>query len=198
MADVTPAARSGLEGLALHAEPGVMRLSEALAMARLVLRMHPATVAGLLQRSGLALPPRINTACVTGQRVVLQLGPDEWWILSEGEAPSVLADLIAPATGDVPQALVDVSERTMGLILAGPAVEDVLASACPLPLALAAFPVGRATRTLFAKAEIVLWRQALDQFHVEVARSYAPYVAGLLATAVRDEAALRRVARLTG
>jgi heterotetrameric sarcosine oxidase gamma subunit len=41
---------------------------------------------------------------------------------------------------------------------------------------LHAFPVGMCTRTLFAKAEIVLWRIAPEVFHVDIARSLLPYV----------------------
>jgi len=36
------------------------------------------------------------------------------------------------------------------------------------------------TRTVFAKAEIVLWRTQPEQFHLEVWRSFAPYVWELL------------------
>ena len=51
------------------------------------------------------------------------------------------------------------------------------------------FPVGMATRTLFEKAEIVLWRIAPDSFHLEVWRSFAPYVWDLLDTVRKEEAA---------
>jgi sarcosine oxidase subunit gamma len=36
------------------------------------------------------------------------------------------------------------------------------------------------TRTVFAKADIVLWRTGEQTFHVEVWRSFAGYVTGLL------------------
>jgi sarcosine oxidase subunit gamma len=36
------------------------------------------------------------------------------------------------------------------------------------------------TRTVFAKADIVLWRTREDAFHVEVWRSFAGYVIGSL------------------
>jgi sarcosine oxidase subunit gamma len=42
------------------------------------------------------------------------------------------------------------------------------------------------TRTVFAKAEVVLWRTGADAFHVEVWRSFAPYVLGLLEEAARE------------
>jgi sarcosine oxidase subunit gamma len=58
----------------------------------------------------------------------------------------------------------------------------VLTSGCPLDLSAQAFPVGMVARTLFHKAEIVLWRRE-EGFHLEVWRSFAPYVAGHLAAA---------------
>ena len=50
----------------------------------------------------------------------------------------------------------------------------------------AAFPVGMCTRTLFGKAEIVLWRTAPRPFRIEVWRSFAPYVLGCLDEACRE------------
>ena len=50
----------------------------------------------------------------------------------------------------------------------------------------AAFPVGACTRTVFAKAEIVLWRTSADVFRVEVARSYCRYVVDLLGEVARE------------
>jgi sarcosine oxidase subunit gamma len=41
-----------------------------------------------------------------------------------------------------------------------------------------------AARTMFLKTEIVLWRQAETRFHVEVWRSFAPYLVGHLAEAL--------------
>ena len=42
------------------------------------------------------------------------------------------------------------------------------------------------TRTVFAKAEIVLWRTDPDTFRVEVARSYCRYVVDLLGEVARE------------
>jgi sarcosine oxidase, subunit gamma len=81
--------------------------------------------------------------------------------------------------------LVDVSHRQIGLVASGPAVARTLNAGCPLDLGLKAFPIGMATRTLFDKAEIVLWRRAGTTFHVEVWRSFAPWLAASLAEAAR-------------
>jgi sarcosine oxidase subunit gamma len=47
-------------------------------------------------------------------------------------------------------------------------------------LDLGEFPVGMCTRTVLAKADIVLWRTGDDAFHLEVWRSFSGYVTGLL------------------
>jgi sarcosine oxidase subunit gamma len=45
------------------------------------------------------------------------------------------------------------------------------------------------TRTILAKAQIVLWRTAEDAFRVEMARSFGAYVQGLLKEAQREHGA---------
>jgi sarcosine oxidase subunit gamma len=55
-----------------------------------------------------------------------------------------------------------------------------------LDLHLSAFPVGMATRTIYSKADIVLWRTAADTFHVELWRSFVPFVWGLLEEASHE------------
>ena len=120
-------------------------------------------------------------------RATLWLGPDEYlllkWAANATEASSASANeassLERALTGQ-PHALVDISHRQLALIVGGPHAADILNGACPLDLHLAAFPVGMCTRTVFAKADIVLWRRGADTFHVEVWRSFAGYVTGIL------------------
>jgi sarcosine oxidase, subunit gamma len=69
------------------------------------------------------------------------------------------------------------------------AAEDAAAIMHQLSVALAAAPhalVGMCTRTLFEKAEIVLWRMEEHTYHVEIERSYAPYVWLMLIEARED------------
>lgn len=117
---------------------------------------------------GLMLPEGPNRAIDAGETAALWLGPDEWLLLG-GAAP------------DTRLAAVDVSHRSVGLRLRGADAAILLAGGVPLDLRLAAFPVGMCTRTIFEKAEIVLWRRGEADWHVEVARSFAPYVQELMA-----------------
>jgi sarcosine oxidase subunit gamma len=90
------------------------------------------------------------------------------------------------ALDPLPHSLVDVSHRQIGLVIEGERAALILAAGCPLDLDIRAFPVGMCTRTLLGKAEIVLWRTAETSFHLEVARSFAPYMARFLEQADRD------------
>jgi sarcosine oxidase subunit gamma len=129
------------------------------------------------------LPAITGRAVTHGPRAALSLGPDEHLLLvPESEVTAFHAGLGA-ALRDVPHSLVDVSHRQVALELRGPHAEWLLAAACPLPLDLDVLPVDACTRTVFAKAEIVLWRTGPDAFRVEVARSYCRYVVDLLGEA---------------
>jgi len=79
-----------------------------------------------------------------------------------------------------------VSHRAQSIEIAGPHAAWCLNAFCALDLDVRAFPVGMCTRTLLAKAEIVLWRIGQETFHIEVARSLAPYVRLCLDEAGRE------------
>jgi heterotetrameric sarcosine oxidase gamma subunit len=102
----------------------------------------------------------------------LWLGPDEYLVFSN-EPPRINADSI-----------VDVSDRTVAFRVTGPRAAWCLNAFCARDLDT--MPENGCTRTLFGKAEIVLWRLAETQFHIETARSYASYVWALLEEARRE------------
>jgi sarcosine oxidase subunit gamma len=134
---------------------------------------------------GVVLPEtacRANTDAAAG-RAALWLGPDEWLLVALDGSQSGVAAAIAAALAGFPHSLVDVSERQVSIRLDGPSARDLLASGCPLDLDPEAFPVGMCTRTLFGKAEVVLWRRGAEEYHLEVARSFAEYVRGCLRAA---------------
>jgi len=81
----------------------------------------------------------------------------------------------------LPVSIVDISERAICLVVEGPRSAEILNAGCPLDLDK--FAVGRATRTIFETVEIVLFRLAEDRFHVEIWRSFAPWMWTALTTA---------------
>ncbi len=134
---------------------------------------------------GAELPARLGPAGRSGERAALWLGPDEWLLIAEGGSVVTLAAALEAGLAGLPHALVDVSHREVGLIVSGALAARVLNAGCPLDLRMKSFPVGVATRTLFDKAEIVLWRLAETEFRVEVARSLSPWLAAALEEAAR-------------
>jgi sarcosine oxidase subunit gamma len=156
------------------------------AAARFSFRGNAAAQAVAGTAFGVAFPTIACRAATSGDRAALWLGPDEQLLLAPpGEAEAIKAGLGSALAGQ-PHSLVDISHRQVALELRGPQATWLLTAQCPLDLDPAAFPVGMCTRTVFAKAEIVLWRKATDVFHVDVWRSFAPYLVELLHEIARE------------
>lgn len=153
-------------------------MTNAPTLARHVLRGRPEAMSAAEGALGFALPREACRSASLNHTHALWLGPDEWLLLSAPNAS--LGDRIEAAMGAHPHSLVEVSDRQIGLVVAGPEAEAVLSVGCPLDLDQTAFPVGMCTRTVLSKAEIVLWRTGPDTFHLEVWRSFGAYLRAFL------------------
>ena len=58
--------------------------------------------------------------------------------------------------------------------------EDLLNAGVMLDLRLAVFGINTCARTLLGKADVIVWRTDTNRFHLEVWRSFAPYVRALI------------------
>lgn len=144
-------------------------LAPAAPLERWSLRARDAAV--LSAAIGRVLPERIGTH-VDG---IARLGPDEWHaVLPQGSTIPVV-------TGQ-PLSQVDVTARSVGFTLNGAGAAAALGRGCPLDMAT--LTPGRATRTVFETVEVQIWALAPDQFHVEVWRSFAPWLWHALAEAI--------------
>ncbi len=181
MADLSMARQSALAGLPMPSKAGSATVADAGFAARFVYRGAPETIRAA---SAATLPTAPLRARIEGARAALWLGPDEWLLLVPEVDGAALQAALADAARGLPASIVDVSHRQIGLVVSGPRAGVLLNAGCPLDLDPAAFPVGMCTRTLLAKAEIVLWRTGEDAFRLEVARSFAPYAVGFLREAM--------------
>jgi heterotetrameric sarcosine oxidase gamma subunit len=116
-------------------------------------------------------------ATSAGDNALLWLGPDEFLLIAPDEAMPAL---------DIPSPTIDVSHRDAALTVSGPRAAWVINTFCALDLHPSAFPAGMCTRTLFGKAEILLWRTGAEEFRIDVARSFAAYVWVCLEEARRE------------
>lgn len=182
---VTATERHPLAGLGLPKRLRGVHVADAGCLARFVIRGERAGVATAI---GIELPGEPCRSAHTGTRAALWLGPDEWLLLAPRAEHAILAGAVSRLRGGASGCAVDVSHRNAGLVVEGRTATDVLSAGCPLDLAMPAFPIGMCTRTLFGKAEIVMWRTGDDAFRIEVWRSFAPYVVALLGEAMRDAA----------
>jgi sarcosine oxidase subunit gamma len=175
MLEIAPLAVAGID-LKLASEPVVgavyglpVTLAPAAAWVRWSLRAKdPAVLSAAIGR---ALPERIGSQ-LDG---IARLGPDEWYAL-------LPAGTTLPMVSGQPLGMVDVSARALGFTLTGPGAVAALSRGCPLDVSK--FTPGRATRTVFETVEIQIWATAPDRFHVEVWRSFAPWLWHALAEAI--------------
>jgi len=135
--------------------------------------------------AGVGLSMQACRAVTEGARAALWLGPDEWLLIAPEAEGAALASSLQAALAHLPHSLVDVSHRQSAYQLQSPQATTLLAAGCPLDLDESTFPIGMCTRTVLAKAEVVLWRRAQQTFHLEVARSFVAYVSRFLAEAAR-------------
>jgi len=149
------------------------------ATTKLSLRGRPAIIEPAGIAFGVALPRDICRFAAVSGRTALRLGPDEWLLTAEANAGDLLQRLEA-ALAALPHALVDVSHRSESFAITGPQAAYILNHGCPLDLSLDTFPVGMGTRTLIGKAGVTLSRVAPETFHIDVWRSFAPYLWRLL------------------
>ena len=166
---------NGVETAPVARASASVQLSVLAPTTRLSVRAGAAAATGIGLALGVLLPTVPCRSVIARDRAALWLGPDEWMIL----APENVSDLMgvaAKAVGDHAASLIDVSHRSRTLEITGPKAAWCLNAFCALDLDIGAFPVGMCTRTVLGKAEIVLWRIAPEVFHMDVARSFVPYV----------------------
>lgn len=163
---------------------GLLSVRPATDTARFSLRIDPAGLAEASTAFGLDLPARIGAVAAAGGKIAVRLGPDEWYLMAPPAGQAAVEDAFAAFYARLPHSLVDIGHREVGIEIEGAGA--VLALQSALPFDVEAMPVGSGCRTLFDKAQIVLLREAQDRFRIEVWRTFATHVWGLLEAASRE------------
>lgn len=145
---------------------------------------------------GLTLPHDANTTARAGDLTALWLGPNEWWIIGQPEAPggasSALAVRMAEALDGQRCAVIDVGESRTCIRISGRRARAVLQKGCPLDFHTRAFAPGQCAQSHLSKAPITIHLAAEDEtrngpaFDLYVLRSFADYVWRWLEDAGRE------------
>ncbi len=122
------------------------------------------TAANLQALMPIKLPTKIGDVGDSGEGLAVMLGPDEWLLIGAVEGDSAGHAV----------SITETTERQIGLAIEGPRAAELLMSGCPLDLARMAS--GRGTRTIYETIEIVVIKRGDSRFHVEVWRSFAPWL----------------------
>jgi sarcosine oxidase, subunit gamma len=138
------------------------------------LRLRPPFPAYL---AGIPLPLAPNRVAAASGLRVLWLGPDEWLVVAEGEAPDLLPRLEHALAGRR-AALNDLSSSRAIIDIVGPAARDLIAAGCGLDLHPRAFGPGHCAQTLFVRVPVILDQlDGAPHYRLLVRRSYARWLA---------------------
>ncbi len=152
--------------------------------ARFSLRMHLEHLGKAAAAYGIAMPDEVGALRWEAEKGALCLGPDEWLLLAPQDSSGEVVSQFSTLARNTPHALVDVSDRTVGIELSGALARRSLSAGCPLDLENMA--ISRCTRTVLEKAQIVVIKLGVQHYRIEVLRSFAPYVWEFLQKAGQD------------
>ena len=143
---------------------------------RYSLRIKAEDLAEFKKITGLKLPKQINQQSSTQKRNCLCLGPDEWLVIALPSEAAQLAEKLAQASDKMICSVTNISHRNVGFDIQGQGAEALINVGCPQDLSIDKFPIGKATRTVFESASVVLFRTGETSFHLECWRSFGPYM----------------------
>lgn len=176
---------SVLDAVADGVQASEFGLVQALPAARFSLRLSPDDAAEVSTAAGFGLAQPMN-GVVGEEKLSLRLGPDEWLLIAENQNAERLADELATALNGKRFSVVDISQRNVALQLSGTRATDVLNTGCPLDFLPTSFPSGMATRTVFAKCDVIVAKtDEVPVFRLECWRSFGRYLEGYLRNSAR-------------
>ena len=185
--------RSPLHDMATEMRDGgvggerAVQLAELPFLTQVGVRIDPDSVGarGIDEALGAPLPRKVAETSRSGEHTALWLGPDEWLVVSEADADS-LVDRLRRAAGETPAQVLDLSANRTVIELTGPGARSVLEKGCPADLHPRAFADGSAIVTSLARVPLLVWKVDAEHFRVMPRASLARYVAAWLLDAVRE------------
>ncbi len=178
----TPLAHLGLVGRAAAAntsQAGVV-MSEVAHRTIVNIRGNaadPAFAAAVKSATGVDLPAKANTVSSNGDRRILWLGPNEWWVTAkDGEAAGLVEALRGAFAGQHATAC-DVSESRAIITLKGPKAREVLMRGISLDLHPRVFGIGQCAQTGLSRCNVLLHQVGEGpRFEIYVLKSFSDYL----------------------
>ena len=136
----------------------------------------------VIRVTGLELPVSANTRAEHDGKAIFWLAPDRWLLLvPQGTEKDMEDRLRSSLTGHY--AVTDISSGQTVISLSGADAEVVIRKSSPYDLSR--LNTDRCAQTVFAKTQVLLWRQTENEFQLVVRRSFADYLSQWLLDAYR-------------
>lgn len=145
----------------------------------------PDFLSGVKKALKLDLPLKPNTVSSLKDTKILWLGPDEWLVVTSGEADDVVSKLEKALKGQH-VAVTNVGANRVVLQLSGPHCHEVLMKSCNMDFHPSVFGPGRVAQTMLAKSQAIIEQVAADSFHIYIRNSFAKYCAEWLVDAFEE------------
>lgn len=123
------------------------------------------------------LPTKPNTTTQSGDRLIFWLSPEEWLLHLPLDRVEHDTAALCTALAGQHAAILDVSDRSNVLRLAGEHARAVLAKGCPLDLHPRAFQPGSCAQSHYLKTAILIYQvNDVPTYDIQVRRSFAEYL----------------------
>jgi sarcosine oxidase, subunit gamma len=137
----------------------------------------PAFASAVQNATGVALPSAANTVSTAGDRQILWLGPNEWWLTApDGEGDALIEALRAGFVGQH-ATVCNVSESRAIIALKGPKAREVLMRGVSLDLHPREFRVGQCAQTGVSRANALIHLvNDAPSYELYVLKSFSDYL----------------------
>lgn len=135
--------------------------------------------------TGIDLPKTPNKAARGKDFKALWLSPDEWLLVGEGEAATLVQNLESALVGQH-FSVNDLSANRTIFEVSGPHSHHVLMKSSEMDFHPRVFAPGDCVQTLIAKSQAIVEQVKEDRFHIYVRSSFSRYVGAWLADALAE------------
>jgi len=128
------------------------------------------------QAIGVDLPSEPNTVAEGNNLCALWLGPAEWLVVGPTDAEEAIEAALSEALEGKSAAVVDVTEGSSTIRVAGQMARDVIAMGCPLDLHPRVFGPGRCAQSFLSRSPIIIHQVTDEAFDIHIERSQTDYL----------------------
>jgi sarcosine oxidase subunit gamma len=121
-----------------------------------------------------------------GEPAAYWLGPDQWLLISDSQAPQDIINHIDSTLSGQLYAATDMSSSNVCFSLSGPAARTVLAMGCGIDMHMDAFKTGHCVHTLFANVLLFIVAVEDNGFELYVDRSHSRYLSNWIIDSGQD------------